>query len=107
MKFVMSTKHLQCLDVPGIIDGYYEIDRRAGMDLGRLRERFPDLVLIGNVSSHTVHLGSRGEVIAEALSCLEEARRNGGIIVGTSNYFVPHTPVENVLALIEAIRQYR
>jgi hypothetical protein len=89
------------------IDGYYEIDRRAGMDLRRLRERFPDLVLIGNVSSHTVHLGSREEVVAEARSCLEEARRSGGIIVGASNYFVSHTPAENVLALIEAIRQYR
>ena len=77
------------------------------MDLGRLRERFPDLVLIGNISSHTVHVGSREDVVAEALSCLDQARQGTGIIVGTSNYFVPHTPIENVLALIETIRQYR
>jgi hypothetical protein len=89
------------------IDGYYEIDRRAGMDLRRLRKRFPDLVLIGNISSHTVHLGSKEEVVAEAVSCLKEAKRSLGIIVGASNYFVPHTPVENVLALIETIQQYR
>ena len=89
------------------IDGYFEIDRRAGMDLGRLRERFPALVLIGNISSHTVHMGSREETVAEALSCLEEARRSKGIIVGTSNYFVPHTPVENVMVLLETIRQNR
>ena len=41
------------------IDGYYEIDRRAGMDLESLREQFPALVLLGNISSHTVHLGSK------------------------------------------------
>ena len=89
------------------IDGYYEIDRRAGMDLARLRERFPRLVLLGNVSSHTVHLGTRQEVVAEAMSCLELSRHGTGIIVGTSNYFVPGTPIENVVALIETIREYR
>jgi hypothetical protein len=91
----------------GGIDGYYEIDRRAGMDLTRLRERFPRLVLLGNVSSHTVHLGTREEVVAEALSCLELAQSSTGIIVGTSNYFVPGTPIENVVALIETIREHR
>jgi hypothetical protein len=91
----------------GGIDGYYEIDRRAGMDLESLREQFPALVLLGNVSSHTVHLGSKQEVIAEAMSCLEFAKGTTGVIVGTSNYFVPHTPIENVMALIETIREHR
>ena len=89
------------------IDGYYEIDRRARMDLARLRERYPRLVLIGNVSSHTVHLGTREEVVAEALSCLELAHRTTGVIVGTSNYFVPGTPIDNVVALIETLRANR
>ena len=89
------------------LDGYYEIDRRAGMDLEALRERFPKLVLIGNISSHTVHLGTRDEVIAEARSCLDLAKESGGVIVGASNYFVPGTPVENVRALIETIREFR
>jgi uroporphyrinogen decarboxylase-like protein len=88
------------------VDGYFEIDRRAGMDLARLRERYPDLILIGNVSSHTVHLGSREQIVDEVLGCLEVARR-GGVVVGTSNYFVPHTPIDNVLAVIEALRERR
>ena len=94
-------------DLFGAVDGFYEIDRRAGMDLRMLRERFPHLTLIGNISSHTVHLGTKEQVVAEAMSCLEEARRGKGIIVGTSNYFVPGTPVENVAALLETIREYR
>jgi len=89
------------------IHGYYEIDRRAGMDLQMLRDRFPRLVLLGNISSHTVHLGTKEEVVAEAMSCLEVAQRTTGVIVGTSNYFVPGTPVENVIALIESIREFR
>jgi len=89
------------------IDGYYEIDRRAGMDLHKLRKRFPDLVLIGNISSHTLHFGTRREVIAETLSCLKEAKESRGIIVGVSNYIVPGTPKENIDALLETIRRYR
>ncbi|MCD6290734.1 MAG: hypothetical protein J7M34_09560 [Anaerolineae bacterium] len=89
------------------VDGYYEIDRRAGMDLRKLRQRFPRLTLLGNISSHTVHMGTKEEVVAETLSCLEEAKECGGVIVGCSNYFVPHTPVDNVLAVLETIRQYR
>jgi hypothetical protein len=92
---------------PQGVDGYYEIDRRAGMDLGRLRSRFPHLTCMGNISSHTLHRGSREEVVAEALSCLEEAKRSRGIIVGTSNAFVPGTPIDNVLALLETIREQR
>jgi len=89
------------------VDGYYEIDRRAGMDLQKLRERFPNLVLIGNISSHTLHLGSREDVIIETLSCLKEAKRSRGIIVGVSNYIVPGTSKENIIAMIETIRKNR
>ena len=89
------------------IDGYYEIDRRAGMDLHKLRKRFPDLILIGNISSHTLHFGTREAVIAETLSCLREAKRSRGIIVGVSNYIVPGTPKENIKALIETLRKHR
>jgi len=89
------------------VHGYFEIDRRAGMDLGRLREKFPELTLVGNVNSHTMHLGTREEVVEEALSCLQEAKRSRGIIVGVSNYFVPGTSIENVEAMLETIAQHR
>ena len=89
------------------VDGFYEIDRRGGMDLARLRARFPRLVLVGNISSHTVHLSTKDEIVAETVSCLEEAQRSKGIIVGASNYFVPGTPVENVEAMLKVIREKR
>ena len=89
------------------VDGYYEIDRRVGMDLRKLRERYPHLVMIGNISSHTLHRGTKEDVIAEAMSCLEEAKRSGGVIVGISNYALPGTPEENIWAMIETIRENR
>ncbi len=89
------------------VDGYFEIDRRAGMDLGQLRRRFPDLTLVGNIASYTLHQLTKDDVVAETLSCLEEAHRSGSIIVGCSNYILPSTPLENVMAMIETIQKYR
>lgn len=89
------------------VDCLYEADRRAGMDLRRLRERFPNLSILGGISSHTLHVGSRQEVIAETLSAIEEAKRSGGIVVGASNQIVADTPPENLFAMIETIRRNR
>lgn len=89
------------------VDGYYEIDRRAGMGLAELRRRFSDLTLLGNIASQTVHLGTRDQVVGETLACLDEARRSKGIIVGVSNYLVPGTPIENAEALVETIKENR
>lgn len=86
------------------VDGYYEIDRRAGMDLGKLRARYPKLTCLGNISSHTLHRGSAGDVMAETKSCIEEAKRSGGIVVGVSNQVTALTPRENINAMLEVIR---
>jgi hypothetical protein len=91
----------------GAVDGYFEIDGRAGMDLETLRQRYPKLVLIGNISSHTVHLGTKQEIVDEVLRAMAVAKEKGGVIVGTSNYFVPHTPIDNVMTLVETIKANR
>jgi uroporphyrinogen decarboxylase len=87
------------------VDGFYEIDRRAGMDLGRLRQAYPDLTLLGNVSSHTLHTGTPQDVIDETRSCIEEAKRSGSILVGVSNQVVAQTPPANLFAMLETIER--
>lgn len=89
------------------VDGYYEIDGRAGMDLRQLRERFPQVTLVGNVASQTLHLGTKEEVVAETRAALAAAKELGGILVGCSNQIVAQTPPENLWAMIETIRKFR
>ncbi|MGQ9515119.1 MAG: uroporphyrinogen decarboxylase family protein [Thermoproteota archaeon] len=89
------------------VDGYYEIDRRAGMDLGELRVRYPNLICIGNISSYILHRGSVEDAIVETKSCIEEAKRSGGIIVGVSNMITSETPKENVYAMLTTIKELR
>lgn len=87
------------------IDGYYEIDRRCGMDLEKLRKEYPDLTLLGNISSWTLAKGTKEDVKNEVLSCFEIAKKYNGIIVGISNSIVPDTPIENIDIMLETIEK--
>ena len=89
------------------MDGYYEIDGLAGMDLRRLRERFPHLTLMGGINSFTLHLGTREEVVAETRAAMEAAAELGSILVGCSNQIVAGTPLANIEAMVETIDAHR
>jgi len=87
--------------------GFYEIDRRAGMDLRKLHDRFPHLTTVGNVSSHTLHLGTKDDVVRETMEAIAEGKRYSHTVVGVSNSIVPGTPMENLMAMLDTIREHR
>jgi uroporphyrinogen decarboxylase len=89
------------------VDCFYEIDRRAGMDLRRLRQQYPHLTLLGGIASETLHIGTREDVVAEVLSALEVAKELGSCIIGCSNQIVAPTPMENVEAMMETLHANR
>jgi len=89
------------------IAGHYEADRRAGMGIGKVHEKYPDITLIGNVTSHTLHTGTPAQVEAETRDCMEEAKRTGKGIVGCSNIIICETPMANVRAMMETMEKYR
>ncbi|MBM4030339.1 MAG: hypothetical protein FJ291_00970 [Planctomycetes bacterium] len=89
------------------VDAYYEIDLRAGMELWRLRERFPHLTLLGGINSHTIHRGTRDDVVLETLAALDAAKELGSIMVGCSNLIVCQTPMENFWAMMKTLGQSR
>ena len=85
------------------VDGYGEIDQDAGMDLGQVRDRFPDLTMWGGVAcGPTLRNGTPEQVKEEALRSLEVASPGGGLILGSSNTILHGTPPENVWAMLEA-----
>lgn len=93
-------------DVAGV-DGWLETDRSAGMDLRRLRERFPSVTFQGNIRVQVLHRGTRDDVVREVTDCLEVAQELGGVIVGASNLIMPGTPPENIIAMLETIERNR
>ncbi len=89
------------------VDGWLETDKSSGMDMRKLRERFPDKVFVGNIQSQVVHRGTVAEVVAEVMDCMEVAHDLGGVIVGVSNLIMTGSPPENIEALLRTIEGNR
>jgi len=89
------------------VDGYYEIDLLAGMDLPTLRRKYPDLVLLGGIASKTMHLGTKDDIRREAEAALSAAKQYGRIVVGVSNQVISHTPPGNFVFLMDYLRDNR
>jgi len=87
------------------IDGLHPLERRAGMDVVRLRKHYPRLILAGGMcNTVTLVRGSRAEIEAEAREIIDLGR-DGGVIIG-SHSVSPEIPLENYLAYHEFCRTY-
>lgn len=78
--------------------GYGETDRDAGMTVAKLRQRYPGLVIWGNMSSALLQRATPQQVRDESRRILDES---GGVgyFHGCSNAIVNGTPPENVEAM--------
>lgn len=88
------------------VQAYGEVDRQATMTVGGIRAKYPELLILGNVSSKTLCDGTEEEVRRETRASLEESR-GLNYIAGPSNAIVHGTPARNVWAMIEEIEGYR
>jgi hypothetical protein len=88
------------------VDGYLEIDKNAGMDLGRLKRRFGDRVTFyGNLDCGAeLSYSSPQAVRRQTLDCLEAGMGRGGHILCASNAITASVPLDNYLAVVNAYR---
>jgi uroporphyrinogen decarboxylase len=79
-----------------------------GMEPARLKAEFGDkILLMGCIDTQTIIEGNPDIVRAETRRILDIMKRGGGYIASPSHdYVLPETPVENVLAVYETIREY-
>ena len=79
-----------------------------GMDHDRIKQEFGrDLAFQGGMSVQTtLPRGTADEVRGQVKRLFETMKPEGGFIAGTSHKIQADTPVENVLALIEAYHQF-
>ncbi len=80
-----------------------------GMDLRALKVRYGDkMVFNGAIDSHRVLIDGTPEYVRESTrEVLEIMKPNGGYIAGASHdTILEETPVENVVAMFDAIREF-
>ena len=82
------------------IPGFGEVDREAGMTAGRLREKYPRLVMWGNFSSRMLAWAKPAQIRDEARRIVDETR-GSGYFQGCSNAILRGTPIENVEAMFD------
>jgi uroporphyrinogen decarboxylase len=99
--------------IPGLIeaglDGLQALQPTCrGMQSARLKAEFGDrILLMGCIDTQLIIEGTPDLVRAETRRVLDIMKPGGGFIASPSHdYVLPETPVENVLAVYEALREY-
>jgi len=92
------------------IDGIHAVQPSCrGMNLKELKKEFGDkIVFNGCIDSHHVLIDGTPEYVrSETKRTIEIMKAGGGFIAGASHdYLLEETPVENILAMFETIRDY-
>ena len=90
------------------VDGYLEIDSRAGMELRRLKASHgARITFFGNMDCGTVlSTATPEEIRRETFECLEAGSGNGGHVFCASNAITASVPLENYLAMVGAYRAF-
>jgi hypothetical protein len=90
------------------VDGYIEIDIRAGMDLKELKKRFgKSITFLGNLDcGNLLSFGTPEQVEEHTKKCLEDGFGNGGHILCCSNAITETVPLANYLAVYKAYREF-
>jgi uroporphyrinogen decarboxylase len=87
------------------IDGLNPLERRAGMDILRMRERYPHLVLVGGMdNTDTLIHGPVERVVGEARQIIDLGR-DGGVVIGTHSVS-PEIPLQHFCAYRETCLTY-
>lgn len=90
------------------VDAYLEIDMFAGMDLGRLKERFGDrITFFGNMDcGNVLSFSTPREVARITREIIEAGMGSGGHIFCSSNAITKSVPTTNYMAMVNAFREF-
>jgi uroporphyrinogen-III decarboxylase len=92
------------------LDGLHAVQPSCrGMDLPRLKSEFGDKILFnGAIDSHHVLINGTPDFVRQKTrEVLEAMKPGGGYVAGASHdWILEETPLENVLAMFDAIREF-
>lgn len=85
------------------VDGFLPMDVNAGMDIVKVRERFPQLKFIGSFNKLEIAKGK--EAIDREFQRLLPVIRSGGYIPGSDHQVAPSTSLENYKYYIKRLTE--
>lgn len=89
------------------IDGLNPIEPHAGMDIRKVRAKYPNLLLFGNVCCvNALTRGKVADVERETKALLKDIAPTGGFFLGSSTEVDDQMPVENILAMYRTAKEF-
>jgi uroporphyrinogen decarboxylase len=90
------------------INGYHPVEKAAGMDLRKVKDRYGSrLCLIGNINNkQTMVSGTAEDVQLEALECLRIGAPGGGYVLATNHSLHDDIPTSNIYAFIRTAKEH-
>jgi uroporphyrinogen decarboxylase len=91
------------------IDAFHPTERKTGMKLEEMKQRYGDrIALIGNVeASVLIPFGSLEEIDRQTRECFNTAAPGGGYIFASDHSIHPGVPAERARFLFENAKKYR
>jgi uroporphyrinogen decarboxylase len=88
------------------IAGLHPLEKGA-MDIRAVKKDYGDrLCLLGNVDLNLLGMGTPDEVDCEVRALIRDVAPGGGYILTSGNSLAGYLKPENVIALVEAVREY-
>jgi uroporphyrinogen decarboxylase len=90
------------------LDGVHPIERKAGMNLREMKDKYGDeLTLIGNVdATEVLPYGKEKDIQRQVLECIKNAARGGGYILASDHSIHEGIPPKNVSIMFRLARKY-
>ena len=89
------------------IDALHPIDITAGMDLIKIRNKYPNLVLIGGIDVISlISYGLEEEVSNEVERIIKTIGKKGGLFLGSSLELNQASKLKNVIKMFESIKKF-
>lgn len=88
----------------GGIQGILPLERMAGVDVNRIRENYPDLIMIGGYDKTIMHLGE--EAMRKEFERILPAIRSGLYIPGVDHQTPPDVTIENYRIYMRLLKEY-
>lgn len=88
----------------GGIEGILPLERRAGVDVNRIREKFPELIMVGAFDKTVMHDGE--EAMRREFERLLPAIRSGRYIPSVDHQTPPDVTVEDYRIYMKLLREY-
>jgi len=89
-------------------DASTPVEEISGVDIEEIKKKYPGLVLGFMIDSiNLLTNGSTDDVIKKTRDIIRIARDYGGILIGSSGTLHNEVPVENILAMTDAVKNIR